>query len=596
MEKVFPEDLPRLPPIRQVEFQIDLVPGAAPVARAPYRLAPSEMKELSAQLQELSEKGFIRPSSSPWGAMVLFFKRKYDSFQMCIDYRELNKLTVKNRYPLPRIDDLFDQLQGSSVYSKIDLRSGYHQLRVCDEDILKTTFYTAIVTYDNLDKFVIVFIDDILIYSKTKEEHDAHLRLILELLKKEEFYAKFSKCDFVGVEGRFLGHVIDSEGIHIVMNVTPRHDKVETDYELAQRLQQKEQEELTIEEKSKLFAAKRAEERGTDHQLKLNKEDKKHSKRAGDSINIEKAKKQKIDDDQEEAKLKELIEVISDEEGVAIDVIPLSTKPPSIVDYKIIKEGKISIYQIIRVDGSSKRYSIVIHMLKDFYRDNLETLWKIVKARHGYTRPEEGYERVLWGDLKTMFEHHVEDLVWRYIQRNKVTVWKLFNSCGVHFVRFSNDALFILVLSVTAASNVVLLRVKKTARVKLGTASVTILSEKNKENISKLLSCLYSVSALNNEDLQQIHPDDLEEMDLRWNIAMLTMKARRFLKNTRRKLDMANKERIGFDKSKVECFNCHKRGHFARECRAPRNQDSRNKEPTRRTVPVEETTSNALVS
>ncbi|GJT36757.1 hypothetical protein Tco_0936622 [Tanacetum coccineum] len=133
--EVFPEDLPGLPPTRQVEFQIDLVPGAAPVARAPYRLAPSEMEELSTQLQELSDKGFIRPSSSPWGAPVLFVKKKDGSFRMCIDYRELNKLTVKNRYPLPRIDDLFDQLQGSSVYSKIDLRSGYHQLRVRNEDI-----------------------------------------------------------------------------------------------------------------------------------------------------------------------------------------------------------------------------------------------------------------------------------------------------------------------------------------------------------------------------------------------------------------------------------------------------------------------------
>ncbi|GJU48339.1 putative reverse transcriptase domain-containing protein [Tanacetum coccineum] len=128
--EVFLEDLPGIPPTRQVEFQIDLIPGVAPVARAPYRLAPSEMKELSEKLQELSDKGFIRPSSSPWGAPVLFVKKKDASFQMCIDYRELNKLTVKNRYPLPRIDDLFDQLQGSSVYSKIDLRSGYHQLRV----------------------------------------------------------------------------------------------------------------------------------------------------------------------------------------------------------------------------------------------------------------------------------------------------------------------------------------------------------------------------------------------------------------------------------------------------------------------------------
>ncbi|GKC12269.1 hypothetical protein Tco_1009051, partial [Tanacetum coccineum] len=120
--EVFSEDLPGIPPTRQVEFQIDLVPSAAPVARAPYRLAPSEMKELSDQLQELSDKGFLRPSSSPWGAPVLFFKKKDGSFRMCIGYQELNKLTVKNRYPLPRIDDLLDQLQGSSVYSQIDLR------------------------------------------------------------------------------------------------------------------------------------------------------------------------------------------------------------------------------------------------------------------------------------------------------------------------------------------------------------------------------------------------------------------------------------------------------------------------------------------
>nr|GEY47442.1 reverse transcriptase domain-containing protein [Tanacetum cinerariifolium] len=126
--------------VHQVEFQIDLILGATPVARAPYRLAPSEMQELSDQLQELADGGFIRQSTSPWGAPVLFFKKKDESFKMCINYQELNKLTVKNRYPLPRIDDLFDQLEGSSVYSKIDLRSGYHQLRARDEDILKTAF------------------------------------------------------------------------------------------------------------------------------------------------------------------------------------------------------------------------------------------------------------------------------------------------------------------------------------------------------------------------------------------------------------------------------------------------------------------------
>ncbi|GKA20500.1 putative reverse transcriptase domain-containing protein [Tanacetum coccineum] len=210
--KVFPEDLPGLPPTRQVEFQIDLIHSAAPVARTPYRLAPSEMKELSDQLQELFDKGFIRPSSLPWGAPVLFVKKKDGSFRMCIDYRELNKLTVKNHYPLLRIDYLFDQLQGSNVYSKIDMQSGYHQIRVREEDILKTAFRTRYGHYEfqvmsfgltnaptifmdlmnrickpYLDKFMIVFIDDILIYSKNKKEHEEHLKAILELLKKEEF-------------------------------------------------------------------------------------------------------------------------------------------------------------------------------------------------------------------------------------------------------------------------------------------------------------------------------------------------------------------------------------------------------------------------
>ncbi|GJX85368.1 putative reverse transcriptase domain-containing protein, partial [Tanacetum coccineum] len=210
---VSPEDLPGLPPTRQVEFQIDLVPGVAPVARAPYRLAPFEMKELSEQLKELSNKGLIRPSSSPWGSSVLFVEKKDGSFRMCIDYRELNKLTVKNRYPLPRIDDLFDQLQGSSVYSKIDLRSvmpfGLTNAPAVFMDLMNR------VCKPYLDKFMIVFIDDILIYSKNKKEHEEHLKQILELLKKEELYAKFSKCEFWIPKVQFLGHVIDSEGIHV---------------------------------------------------------------------------------------------------------------------------------------------------------------------------------------------------------------------------------------------------------------------------------------------------------------------------------------------------------------------------------------------
>ncbi|GJW98025.1 putative reverse transcriptase domain-containing protein [Tanacetum coccineum] len=184
--EVFPEDLSGIPPTRQVEFQIDLVPGAAPVARAPYRLALSEMKELSDQLQKLSNKGFIRPSSSPWGAPVLFVKKNDGSFRMCIDYQELNKLTVKNLMP-------FGLTNAPAVF--MDLMN--------------------LVSKPYLDKFVIVFIYDIMIYSKSKQEHEEHLKLILELLIKEELYAKFSKCEFWIPKVQFLGHVIDSKGIHV---------------------------------------------------------------------------------------------------------------------------------------------------------------------------------------------------------------------------------------------------------------------------------------------------------------------------------------------------------------------------------------------
>ncbi|GKF03553.1 putative reverse transcriptase domain-containing protein, partial [Tanacetum coccineum] len=186
-EVVFPDDLSGLPPQRQVEFLIDLIPGATPVVKSPYRLASSKMQELSKQSQELQDKGFIRPSHSPWGALVLFVKKKDGSFRMYIDDRELNKLTIKNRYPIPRIDDLFDQLQGACNFSKIDLRSGYHQLRV-----------------------------------------------------KEKLYAKFSKCEFWLQEVHFLGHVVNHDGMHVdpsKIEVVKRWKAPTTPSELTQKNQ-----------------------------------------------------------------------------------------------------------------------------------------------------------------------------------------------------------------------------------------------------------------------------------------------------------------------------------------------------------------------
>ncbi|KAG8480886.1 hypothetical protein CXB51_025570 [Gossypium anomalum] len=208
---VFPEELPGLPPIREVEFGIELVPGTTPILIAPYRMALTELKELKSQLQELTGQGFARPSFSPWGAPVLFVKKKDGTMRMCIDYRQLNKVTIKNKYPLPRIDDLFDQLKGSTVFSKIDLRSGYYQLQVKDSDIPKTAFRTRLY----LDQFVVVFIDDILIYSRNESEHAEHWKIVLQTLRDKWLYAKFSMCEFWLREVGFLGHIVSASGIQV---------------------------------------------------------------------------------------------------------------------------------------------------------------------------------------------------------------------------------------------------------------------------------------------------------------------------------------------------------------------------------------------
>jgi hypothetical protein len=200
----------------------------------------NELVELKKQIAELQSKGFIRPSSSPWGAPVLFVEKKDGTQRMCVDYQSLNEVTIKNKYPLPRIEDLFNQMKGASVFSKIDLRSGYHQLKIRELDIPKTTFrtryglyeYTAMssgltnalayfmylmnkVFMEYLDKFVVVFIDDILIFSKTKEEHEKHQRMILEKLRSNQLYAKFSKCEFWLTKVAFLRNVISAGGISV---------------------------------------------------------------------------------------------------------------------------------------------------------------------------------------------------------------------------------------------------------------------------------------------------------------------------------------------------------------------------------------------
>ncbi|WVZ53468.1 hypothetical protein U9M48_004406 [Paspalum notatum var. saurae] len=225
---VFPDSLPGMLFERDIEFSIELVPGTAPIYKKAYRIA---------------EKGFIRKSTSPWASPVLLTEKKDGSLRMCVDYRGLNAVIVKNKYPLPKTEDLFDQLKGACIFSKIDLRSGYHQLRIRPLDIPKMAFISryglyeySVMSFDltnapvffmymmnsvfmeYLDKFVVVFIDDILVYSKTEAEHEEQLRLVLPKLREHKLYAKFSKCDFWMKEVQFLGHVISNGGIVVDQN------------------------------------------------------------------------------------------------------------------------------------------------------------------------------------------------------------------------------------------------------------------------------------------------------------------------------------------------------------------------------------------
>jgi len=237
---VFPDDLPGMPPDRDIEFVIELQPGTAPISMRSYRMPPNELAELKIQLQDLLDKCFIRPSVSPWGCPALFVKKKDKSLRLCVDYRPLNAVTIKNKYPLPRIDILFDQLAGAKIFSKIDLRSAYHQIKIKPCDIPKIAFLTKYGLYEylvisfgltnapayfmylmnsvflpELDKFVVVFIDDILIYSKNEEDHAQHLRIVLQRLRDHHLYAKFTKCEFWLDSVKFLGHTIPSEGISV---------------------------------------------------------------------------------------------------------------------------------------------------------------------------------------------------------------------------------------------------------------------------------------------------------------------------------------------------------------------------------------------
>nr|GEV23013.1 copia protein [Tanacetum cinerariifolium] len=452
--------------------------------------------------------------------------------------------------------------------------------------------------------------------------------------------------------------------------------KVDVDYQLVERLQAEEQQELNEEEKAKLFMDLEVVKRYKLNTLK--------NKSFADIQDLfDKAIKRVntfvdyttefVEESSKKVKAEKHKKKVQREQEISWNKKLLRSKRllmKEIANQKqlvkiIPKEGKKSYYQIIRADGKSKNYLVFIDMLKGFDREDVKTLWKLVKPKYGLTRPEEDYDRVIWGDLKVMFNLYVEDEVWKLQQTYKVIRWRLFNSCGVHYLSPQSGHIYMLVekrypltpacidhtlweiiengnapivtKTVDGKETVIpptSVKEKAQRRVELKARSTLLMTLPNEHQLKfnlykdaktlmhaienrfegniatkktqkNLLKRQYeNIVASNTEVIEQTYERlqklisklEMHEMGLRWNIAMLTMRARRFMKNTGRKLDMANKEIIGFDKSKVKCFNCHKRRHFARECRAPKNQDSSNREPIRRIVPIEATTSNALVS
>ncbi|GJY01368.1 putative reverse transcriptase domain-containing protein [Tanacetum coccineum] len=402
--EVFPEDMPGIPPARQVEFQIDLVPGAAPVARVPYRLAPSEMKELAEQLQEISDKGFIRPNSSPWGTPVLFVKKKDGSFCMCSDYLELNKLTVKNRYPLPRIDDLFNQLQGSSVYLKIDLRSGYHQLRVREEDMLGLK----------------------------------RLHGFLEVTT--------AQCCWFGINKwyqRFALRNFDLEDIEFESTNS-----------------------------------------GTTAKLPILK----------------------------------LGEYEMWENGTSVTKMSI----PVTAEEKTNKKNKARGLLLTALPNE--------HQLTFSQYPDVKSMFAAIKTRFG------GYAATK-KTQKTLLKQHVASP------------------------------------SVNTASPQVC-----TTSVSDNTVYAFMVENPNGSNVL-------------HQDLEQIHKDDLEAMDLKWQLSLLSVRAKKYYQKTGKKIFINGNDIAGYDKYKVEWYNCHKLGHFARECRASRSKKDqfRNQDNTRKQGNKEDT-------
>ncbi|GJT85748.1 putative reverse transcriptase domain-containing protein [Tanacetum coccineum] len=660
--EVFPEDLPGLPPTRQVEFQIDLVPGAAPVARAPYRLAPSEMKELSEQLKELSDKGFIRPSSSPWGAPVLFVKKKDGSFRMCIDYRELNKLTVKNRYPLPRIDDLFDQLQGSSVYSKIDLRSIGH---VIDSEGI------------HVDLAKIESIKD---WASPKSPTEIH-----QFLGLVGYYRRFIK-GFSKIAKPMTK--LTQKKVKFVWG-----DKQEAAFQLLKQKLCRERDQPLRVRALVMTIGLDLPKQILNAQTKARKPENIKKEDVGGMLHEnakdpEKVRTEKLEPRADgtlcfngrswlpcygdlrtvimhEMYLKEVVtrhgipvSIIYDRDlrfasnfwrslqnalvkfsysnsyHASIKAAPFEAlygrKCRSPVCWIEVGEAQILSPELIQ-ETTEKIVQIKQRMqaARDRQKSYADLKQKVGEVAYKLELPEElsrvhntfhvsnlkkcyadeplavPLDGLHFNDKLHFIEESVEivDREVKRLKQSQIPLVKVrWNSKrGPEFTWEREDQFwekYPHLFSKTAPSS------SSTSQNLQNVAFVSSNSTNSNSNNStnEAGNTAYGVSAAHTQsnptsgdNLKQIDPDDLKEMDLQWEMAILTIRAKRFIKRTSRKLDV-NGQRVGFDRSKVECYNCHKNGHFARECRAPRNQENRGRENSRRTVTVETPTKNALVA
>nr|GEW94059.1 putative reverse transcriptase domain-containing protein [Tanacetum cinerariifolium] len=644
--EVFLEDLPGLPAAQQVEFQIDFVLGAAPVARAPYRLVPAKMQELSTQLQELSDKGFIRPSSSPWGAPVLFVKKKDGSFWMCIDYRELNKLTVKNWYPLSRIDDLFDQLQGSRVYSKIDMRSGYHQLRVREEDIPKTTFRTRYAGQDTI--WVIVDRLTKSAHFMPMREDDTLEKLMRQYLKEVVSRHGVPVSIISDRDGRFtsnfwrslnktLGTRLDmSIAYHLetdgqsertiqtledmlracVLDFGKVWDKhlplVEFSYNNSYHTSIKaapfealygckcrspicwaevgdrqltgleiihETTEKIVQIKSRIQAARDRQKSYADlipryigplkilakvgtvaYRLDLSEQlSKVHS-----TFYVSKLKKCMTD----EPLAIPLGEIQID------DKLNFIKEPVEIMDREVKRLKQIHI-PIVKVCWNSKRGPEFTWEREDQMQKKLQKLISQLEIP-GESLSQEDINLKFLRSLPSEWRTHT--LIWRNKAKldDQSTASQNLDFVSSSHTDSTTDSISVVAsvsavyakLSVSSLHNVDSL-ISVVASVSVASVKVPVFALPNVDTLSNVIIYYFFASQsnspqLDNDDLKQIDVDDLEEMDLKWQMAMLTMRARQFLQRAERNLGANETTSMVFDMSKVECYNCHKRGTLQR--------------------------------